>query len=284
MTDQRIFQLEKQLLESLSENRENQSGNEISPLIVAAIEKKSNEEGLFCNSCLVSADDREHFKTDFHRFNTKRRIKGLDPLSEDQFDELEELSSIEASSDDDDDDDEIQKSKAGSPFIPFHVGQTNTELLVYKQVLFNSKAKDEDYLKQLHGIQIGNSKVSWTLIMLSSGHFSAAIVDLRTLKVCLESDVFKHFSLLFTKPFIGIQQEESKEGHKVKMINLRGKPILQVPFLSCPLFQRCGNSKIQRASTSGGNSTIDSRMERFHKRFHLDIYTCACHNEKHSLF
>jgi hypothetical protein len=64
-------------------------------------------------------DQRLHFRSDWHRYNVKLRLKasysGSDfkPVAEEAFDELAEVSSIEASDDDDDDDedeDQVEKN------------------------------------------------------------------------------------------------------------------------------------------------------------------------------
>ena len=43
-------------------------------------------EMLPCNSCAIyfqsAGEQREHYKTDFHLYNTKRRVVGLDPIAE----------------------------------------------------------------------------------------------------------------------------------------------------------------------------------------------------------
>lgn len=48
---------------------------------------------FICKSCNVGFDNkdkhREHFKTDFHRYNLKRKTKGLEPIDEKEFDSIE---------------------------------------------------------------------------------------------------------------------------------------------------------------------------------------------------
>ena len=44
-----------------------------------------------CNSCAIyfqsTGEQREHYKTDFHLYNTKRRVVGLDPIAEEVWEE-----------------------------------------------------------------------------------------------------------------------------------------------------------------------------------------------------
>lgn len=50
----------------------------------------------FCSSCLISFDDEKsynaHYKTDFHRFNVKRKMAGFQPVSLEQFEKWQQES------------------------------------------------------------------------------------------------------------------------------------------------------------------------------------------------
>ena len=140
-----------------------------------------------CVACQIEVEDKNHFKSDFHRYNLKRRINSQSPITEDAFEELEEVSSIEASSGEDEDSSvsHPSKLKEGSPFAHFHIKGSipQEELLVYKQVLSSKTKDDVDWLSILKGLQLRNRKDSWTLVMMASGHFSAAVIDLTSFKV-----------------------------------------------------------------------------------------------------
>ncbi|KAJ3337794.1 hypothetical protein HDU91_001374, partial [Kappamyces sp. JEL0680] len=161
-----------------------------------AMVPSASDGELGCTSCLLQTTERSHFKTDFHRFNLNRKLKGLAPLSEDAFDELEELSSIEASSDDDSEA-EQGSSREGSPFVHFLLpaagGGDDKELLVYKQVLL-AKSKDQaDYLDLLKNLSLAPGvQKTWTLILISSGHFSAAVVDVATAKAIVHKTFHRY--------------------------------------------------------------------------------------------
>ena len=47
---------------------------------------------LYCQSCCVVLGDREeqlvHYRLDWHRYNLRRRLKGLAPLSQEEFEKI----------------------------------------------------------------------------------------------------------------------------------------------------------------------------------------------------
>ena len=56
-------------------------------------------KGPMCNSCAVffqeTGQQREHYKTEFHLYNTKRRVAGLEPISEELWNvRLEQIKSM----------------------------------------------------------------------------------------------------------------------------------------------------------------------------------------------
>ncbi|KAI8910254.1 hypothetical protein EDD86DRAFT_189801 [Gorgonomyces haynaldii] len=117
---------------------------------------------------------RAHFKTDWHRYNIKRKLQNKGPLTEDAFEDQEEVSSIDGSESEEETVSTI-KTK-GSPFVKFQYQyqQKQMELLVYKQVL-DLKANDES--AWIHSLKERQKPQTWTLLMLASGHFSGAIFD-----------------------------------------------------------------------------------------------------------
>lgn len=55
--------------------------------------RQPQREGkLYCQSCCVSLGVREeqlvHYRLDWHRYNLKRRLKGLAPLSQEEFERI----------------------------------------------------------------------------------------------------------------------------------------------------------------------------------------------------
>lgn len=58
-----------------------------------SISRQPQREGeLYCQSCCVSLGIREeqlvHYRLDWHRYNLKRRIKGLASLSQEEFERI----------------------------------------------------------------------------------------------------------------------------------------------------------------------------------------------------
>ena len=144
-----------------------------------------------CVTCGISrfidpAEMRPHFKTDWHRYNLSQRLRGNPAISEDAFDALGEVSSIDASSDgssetDSQPDDTIVAR--GSPFIRF-VLNASEQLVVYKQSLVNKSLADShvaDAQFWLNAIKQCQSAPTepclWTLVMIGSGHFAGCVID-----------------------------------------------------------------------------------------------------------
>lgn len=58
-----------------------------------AAPKPAPKKGMKCSSCMADFEDagdyRSHCRSEWHNFNLKRKVKGLSPLSEDDFAELD---------------------------------------------------------------------------------------------------------------------------------------------------------------------------------------------------
>lgn len=140
---------------------------------------------------------RSHYKTDWHRYNLKRKLRNQPPVSEDVFDELTEVSSIEASdSESDESDDGGERSKVGSPFVmlPFSGGKEKKALVVYKQVL--SAKKDTEKIKDvsfiLEKLQSFQTSKCWTLLMLGAGHFAGTVIDCKSGKAIVHKTFHRY--------------------------------------------------------------------------------------------
>ncbi|KAJ3046033.1 hypothetical protein HDV00_003782 [Rhizophlyctis rosea] len=146
---------------------------------------------------------RAHYKTDWHRYNLKRRIRSEPPVTEMQFDDIEEVSSIEASDSDDESSEEREKStakaQAGSPFVGFRLPEDESKCaLVYKQVLSAKRVGDSEtdtaqLTTALKRLQVGNEpSIYWTLLMLGAGHFAGAVVDCKTSKAVVHKTFHRY--------------------------------------------------------------------------------------------
>lgn len=51
---------------------------------------QSFSEGLYCSNCYIKLDEnetKEHYKSEFHRYNIKRRLANLKPVSLETYEE-----------------------------------------------------------------------------------------------------------------------------------------------------------------------------------------------------
>lgn len=120
------------------------------PKIVSEPILHSEGENLFCTSCQVSISDHSHYKTEWHRVNTKLRSVGAKPVSKTEFENLElendladeeeyleeRLAQASSSSTQDAAD---QQAHTGSARITF-VTKANETLAVWKSVLLPGKS------------------------------------------------------------------------------------------------------------------------------------------------
>ncbi|KAJ3286955.1 hypothetical protein HK104_008804 [Borealophlyctis nickersoniae] len=224
-----LFSLPPELLSSLSSalpSSDLPAGQPVrsaEPVDVSTTAQTQQLAGSTCNLCgglrFTSPEDmRLHFKSDWHRYNLKRKLRSQPPVSEDVFDELAEVSSIEASDSEDntassgpesDVDSEKPKQngkrrgapKQGSPFIVFRMaGEGNEEkgVLVYKQALFPKKQSErgDDVPFLLEKIKAHQSapkaEAYWALLMLGAGHFAGAIFDCKTEKAVVHKTFHRY--------------------------------------------------------------------------------------------
>lgn len=128
---------------------------------------------------------REHFRTDWHKYNLHRRVRGHVPLSEDDFDALSDLGSVESLSgsesevsDEDTTHDESISSAAPTARLAEKLefrdphSEADSFLVVYRAAL-----PDQASLASLA------LRGSWAVIMAGGGHFCAAIWDTKGVMV-----------------------------------------------------------------------------------------------------
>ncbi|KAJ3207720.1 hypothetical protein HDU67_007284 [Dinochytrium kinnereticum] len=212
-------------------------------------------------------DQRSHFQSDWHRYNLRRLVAGKHALSEAEFDEQDEISSIDAS--DDDDGEEENDGEAGiavgedgsvgalfagangSPFQFFRLPdgeqdkgsfngttaedgstqdllkpklETARALKLYRHIFSKSAIETTDttrMLEELKAMQCVIKKTApskqgspgravdaapvkkvegivkpvtavWTMLMLGSGHFAAAVFEATFRSDCPEGTVLAH--------------------------------------------------------------------------------------------
>ncbi|KAI0077718.1 hypothetical protein K474DRAFT_1642714 [Panus rudis PR-1116 ss-1] len=159
-----------------------------------------------CNICLGATfqdvdQQRAHFRSDWHRYNVKMRLKGSDPVSENQFaklvDELDDSISGSASETDETNDSDTVaalvnktnrlKTRSPSPdssnphaprtaLIWFH-SPPSTQLGIYRALFPIGLPDPPSYLEELKRMQIPQENGrTWALFMTAGGHFAGAIV------------------------------------------------------------------------------------------------------------
>ncbi|KAI9016929.1 hypothetical protein BC832DRAFT_588221 [Gaertneriomyces semiglobifer] len=146
-------------------------------------------------------DMKTHYKSDWHRYNIKRQIRSQKAVTEDEFEELAEVSSIEASDTEHEDTDVTAHGtpKAGSPLAILSVPDANKAILVYKQVLgtkqqFSRMSDDVGFLVdnvRKHQVA-GKRETYWTLLMLGAGHFAGTVIDCRTGKALVHKTFHRY--------------------------------------------------------------------------------------------
>ncbi|KAI6044255.1 hypothetical protein EDC04DRAFT_2643746 [Pisolithus marmoratus] len=201
-----VFSLPPDLLDALTPrnlitNRTLQ--REPSPPPVPAKEQASTS-ARSCNVCLGTAfadvdEQRSHFRSDWHRYNVKIRLKGGNPVSESIFAQLVEgledslsgsASEDESAYESDAVDTLITRIKRnvlsdtpeeGTPKFPtsaviwFH-SPPATQIGIYR-MLFPLETPSTAYLSELKQMQTpmeGGRK--WAVFMVAGGHFAGAIV------------------------------------------------------------------------------------------------------------
>ncbi|KAH9004696.1 hypothetical protein EDB86DRAFT_2884990 [Lactarius hatsudake] len=160
-----------------------------------------------CNVCLGVTfldveEQRTHFRSDWHRYNVKIRLRGGNSVSEVDFaklvDSLEDSISGSASDTDDSGSDKsdavgnlIQRIKVSSrpaspsdssPAVPrspltwFH-SPPATQIGVYR-ALFPLKLDPVSYVDELKSMQTGGGQEGrkWAMFMTAGGHFAGAVV------------------------------------------------------------------------------------------------------------
>lgn len=198
-----VFSLPPELLETLTPRNliSRPPPPEASTLIQTVPPVSDNARA--CNVCLGATfadvtEQRSHFRSDWHRYNVKIRLRGGSPVAEPAFaqlvDGLEDSLSGSASSENSDDSDAVKAlvskikrtSRSSSPSEERHTPLTavnwfhsppSTQIGVYR-MLFPMDTPATSYLSELKSIQErveGGRK--WAMFMVAGGHFAGAIVE-----------------------------------------------------------------------------------------------------------
>lgn len=192
------------------------------------------------------SDVRNHYKTDFHRYNIRRRQDGLAPLNEDDFEakigELNESisgSDSETGSDSDDVVRDLQKTHLGpvaeedddaattransSPFALYLSDALESDkcLAVYKSAL------DKELVtagRSLAALAKANPTGHSVLLLIGGGHFAGAVVShQRTRDKPTPQNPFSNLKILAHKSFHRYTVRRKQGGSQSASDNARGK-------------------------------------------------------------
>nr|GAT42923.1 predicted protein [Mycena chlorophos] len=154
----------------------------------------------FCNGAVFTdvEEQRQHYRSDWHRYNVKTRANGGQAVSELEFanlvDALEDSISGSASEDSDSeesDEDAVdtlvskakRKNRSTSPSqnaptmqqsaVAWFHSPPATQIGVYRAI-FNTGVPQSEYLAELKDIQ--HTERTWAMFMVAGGHFAGAII------------------------------------------------------------------------------------------------------------
>lgn len=166
---------------------------------VSTSEERTAASGTTCLTCGIGAEappftsaeeQRAHFKTDWHRYNVKRRLAGLPHSTEAQFtalieneDDHDAVGSLSGSESDDSDAGDPSNQPAMSSGPQFAFSGADGEMLgVWRCLVAPDKERGVDpptpaaCLAALQQVATQGGKCA--VILLRGGHFAAAIYDL----------------------------------------------------------------------------------------------------------
>ncbi|KAL5006281.1 hypothetical protein ScPMuIL_015087 [Solemya velum] len=176
---------------------------------------------MSCGYCSVKftyrREQRDHYRSDWHRYNLKRRVRGAEAVDEDQFEAMEgNLSSISGSESDSADSDTGSDSSQGVKYSkprlvpPPHLrhrqssnSSTDSEsedtsrnyvvatryakvffkniagevVSLYRCVLYHKKEQPGDHDELLSFVKEAPQKLNWVVLMAAGGHFAGAVFN-----------------------------------------------------------------------------------------------------------
>jgi hypothetical protein len=181
MSTYSVYKLPKEVLSNLKLKDQRLDDDEEDKVDIEPVAHSDNE--LFCQTCRFKAE-REHFRSDWHRYNIKKKVQMQNPITLDEFEEKEDVSSIDSEETDE------ESLSVGSPQVHFQLNET-LELKVYKQILAQEGRFVKNWKERLENLQQPNMK--FTIIMIASGHFSGAVIDCDTGKF-IEHKTFHRYT------------------------------------------------------------------------------------------
>lgn len=132
-----------------------------------------------CTTCnrnfTTFLEQRLHFKTDVHKYNAQRKVRGRPPVTEQEFEQLDDLGSIASlsGSESDSTDEEAPRAVATRGKLTERLEFRNPADQDTYIVLHKASLPDGETLQSL------SDRGSWAVIMAGGGHFVAALWDVR---------------------------------------------------------------------------------------------------------
>ncbi|KAG7443658.1 uncharacterized protein BT62DRAFT_972254 [Guyanagaster necrorhizus] len=197
-----VFSLPTELLDTLTpRNLVNQQPQRRTPSFTPPAEPTLTSSRA-CNICngstfLDVAEQRSHYRSDWHRYNVKIRLGGGSAVNESEFAQLidaldDSISGSESSSDENDSEDSdavaalvgktkrvirsqspesVARSTPQTALAWFH-SPPATQIGVYRTLF----PPTSHYLEELKTMQSSVQGRTWTLFMVAGGHFAGAVV------------------------------------------------------------------------------------------------------------
>ncbi|XP_061186027.1 tRNA endonuclease ANKZF1-like [Saccostrea echinata] len=173
-------------------------------------------ERMACNSCYVEfqsrQDQKEHFKSDWHRYNLQRKLKGKTTLKEEEFEDIcGSVSSISGSDSDSENeetappklprplqlrqqDEELSSCDSESEVGEGEMGGASNEgarkypkiffrnsegllVSVYRCVVHHKKVKVQNHAELVSMVNNITGEMKWAVLMCGGGHFAGAVFD-----------------------------------------------------------------------------------------------------------
>ncbi|KAM9709316.1 tRNA endonuclease ANKZF1 isoform 1-T1 [Menidia menidia] len=160
---------------------------------------------MLCSACRCSfinrEEQREHYKLDWHRFNLRRKMKGLPPLQAEEFERKTgagDLSSI-SGSDSDSEDEDLDSDDGGTgsnvtgtdneSSVETHsiAGRLSSKVVlqnaageylsVYRCVLQGKTLESDDQPDAVTSLKAISKKTVWVILMTGGGHFAGAVFE-----------------------------------------------------------------------------------------------------------
>ncbi|XP_060869710.1 tRNA endonuclease ANKZF1-like [Metopolophium dirhodum] len=134
--------------------------------------------GLHCTTCQIafelSEEHRAHYKSDWHRYNLKQKIRNRQTIDEPKFLALENKANDSSSSCESDDEINAYNSHFSIDSKLFFENNSGNAFSVYRCLLTNKKDIPSEEIV-VDSLKSFSSKPIWLIVMLGGGRFSAAI-------------------------------------------------------------------------------------------------------------